>query len=50
MTLSQQEAPNLILLDVRMPDVNGIQVLEHIKKAPGAPPVIMITADPPSGM
>ena len=29
-----------------MPDMNGIQVLEQIKKAPDAPPVIMITADP----
>jgi len=46
MALAQQESPNLILLDVRMPDVNGIEVLEHIKKAPEAPPVIMITADP----
>src|SRR5204862_3846742 len=32
--------------DVRMPDMNGIQVLEQIKKATDAPPVIMITADP----
>src|SRR5579864_1745042 len=44
--LAQQESPDLVLLDVRMPDMNGIQVLEQIKKATGAPPVIMITADP----
>ena len=44
--LAQQESPDLVLLDVRMPDMSGIQVLEQIKKAQDAPPVIMITADP----
>ena len=44
--LAQHESPDLVLLDVRMPDLNGIQVLEQIKKAPEAPAVIMITADP----
>ncbi len=44
--LAQQDSPDLVLLDVRMPDMNGIQVLEQIKKAQDAPPVIMITADP----
>ena len=44
--LAQHESPDLVLLDVRMPDLSGIQVLEQIKKAPEAPPVIMITADP----
>src|SRR5215831_1792114 len=44
--LAQTETPDLVLLDVRMPDINGIQVLEQIKKGLDAPPVIMITADP----
>src|SRR5215469_9661441 len=44
--LAQTESPDLVLLDVRMPDINGIQVLEQIKKAQDSPPVIMITADP----
>src|SRR5271166_770238 len=44
--LAQHEAPDLVLLDVRLPDLNGIQVLEQLKKSPDAPAVIMITADP----
>jgi len=44
--LAQHESPNLVLLDVRMPDITGIQVLEQLKKTPDAPAVIMITADP----
>jgi DNA-binding response OmpR family regulator len=26
------ESPDLVLLDVRLPDINGIQVLEQLKK------------------
>jgi len=44
--LAQQESPDLVLLDVRMPDLNGLQVLEHLKKNGDARAVIMITADP----
>ena len=44
--MAQQESPDLVLLDVRMPDFNGIQVLEQLKKNGDAPAVIMITADP----
>src|SRR6204780_2800177 len=44
--MAQQESLDLILLDVRMPDMTGLQVLEQIKKSPDAPAVIMITADP----
>ena len=44
--LAQHESPNLVLLDVRLPDISGIQVLEQLKKNPDAPAVIMITADP----
>jgi two-component system, NtrC family, response regulator AtoC len=44
--LAQKESPDLILCDVRMPDLTGLEVLDQLKKAGDAPPVIMITADP----
>jgi two-component system, NtrC family, response regulator AtoC len=44
--LAQHESPDLILLDVRLPDFNGLQVLERLKKSGDSTAVIMITADP----
>lgn len=44
--LAQRESPDLVLLDVRMPDLTGIEVLDQLKKAGDARAVIMITADP----
>ena len=44
--LAQHESPDLVLLDVRLPDLNGLQVLEQLKKNGDARAVIMITADP----
>jgi two-component system, NtrC family, response regulator AtoC len=44
--LAQAENPDLILLDVRLPDISGIQVLEELKKTGDPRAVIMITADP----
>jgi two-component system response regulator AtoC len=40
------EAPDLILLDVRLPDLSGIEVLREIKQNNLSIPVIMITGDP----
>ena len=40
------EAPDLIVLDVRLPDLSGIEVLREIKQNYLSTPVIMITADP----
>jgi DNA-binding NtrC family response regulator len=35
---------SLVLLDVGLPDISGIKVLEHIQQLPKPPPVIIITA------
>jgi flagellar protein FlaH len=44
--LACKEIPDLILLDVMMPELNGFQVLEKLKENPltNAIPVIMLTA------
>ena len=44
--LAQREPPDLVLLDVRMPDLTGIEVLDQLKKNGDARAIIMITADP----
>jgi two-component system response regulator AtoC len=44
--VAQHESPDLVLLDVRMPDMSGLEVLDQLKKNGDARAVIMITADP----
>ena len=44
--VAQNESPDLVLLDVRLPDISGLGVLEQLKKNEDARAVIMITADP----
>ena len=46
---ARQESPILVLLDVRLPDMTGIEVLDHLNKNGDAPAIIMITADPQLG-
>src|SRR5512133_601794 len=41
----QNEAPDLVLLDLRLPDISGIEVLHQFRQSGFTAPVIMITAD-----
>src|SRR3569832_2069679 len=43
--MAQHESPDLVLLDVRLGDMNGIDVLEDMKRSGDVRAVIMITAD-----
>lgn len=44
--LAKKERPNLILLDIMMPDFNGFQVCEALRQDPSftSVPIIMVTA------
>jgi two-component system, NtrC family, response regulator AtoC len=44
--VAHNESPDLVLLDVRLPDIGGLEVLDQLKKNGDARAVIMITADP----
>jgi DNA-binding NtrC family response regulator len=44
--VARQENPDLVLLDVRLQDMNGLEVLQKLKQAGDARAIIMITADP----
>ncbi len=42
----RNESPELILLDIRLPDVNGMEILQQVKEAGEPAAIIMMTADP----
>lgn len=42
--LAQETEPSMVILDLKMPDIDGIEVLKEIKKFNSSIPVIMITA------
>jgi|SRR3989338_7563972 len=39
----ERETPELVLLDINMPDINGLEVLRYIKKTSAQSKVIMVT-------
>ncbi|HET6487432.1 MAG TPA: sigma-54 dependent transcriptional regulator [Spirochaetia bacterium] len=41
--VNAREGPDLVLLDINLPDLDGIQVLKAIATRPAAPPVVMLT-------
>ena len=43
---AQSESPDLVLLDVRLPDGSGMDALERVRQISGVRAVIMMTADP----
>jgi len=44
LSLVKEERPHIVLLDIRMPKMNGMECLEHIRKIDKEVGVIMITA------
>ena len=41
--LVEEHQPDLVLLDIELPDIDGIEVLKTIVANPSSPPVIMLT-------
>lgn len=42
--LAKKFSPNLVLLDIKMPELNGLDTLKHLKKSHPQIPVIIFTA------
>ncbi len=43
LALLEREPADLVFLDIKMPGMDGLEVLEKIAEKPGAPPVIMVS-------
>jgi two-component system nitrogen regulation response regulator NtrX len=42
--LAAREGPDVVLLDINLPDLDGITVLKALMRRPSAPPVVMLSA------
>src|SRR5581483_11689454 len=44
--VAHRDLPDVILLDVHLPDIDGVEVLKRLKESGDCRAVIMMTADP----
>jgi len=44
LTLSRAERPNVVLIDLMLPDMNGYQICEELRRHDAFVPIIMLTA------
>ncbi len=44
LSIAQEEEPDLVLLDIGLPDGSGLEILPHLKELRPSPTVVMITA------